>query len=162
MADINNNTRRRGRPKGSKNKNKQPQHNKNLNSSQSYTLESLRDKKKRSLSHDARRESVGSVISANNSSKKVPSSPPSDSSRNPGPRGLPLVTSTPTSTPSPASPVSQVPSVGHGLAPKGSGLASPPAHSETTISPLPQDAGAILQQLVNRFSGKLNKQQILG
>lgn len=79
MADVNNNTRKRGRPKGSRNKNKGPQQAIIFNSTQNHTLESLRDKKKRTLSQIDQQVTEISDPSSNTPSKKPTSSPVSES-----------------------------------------------------------------------------------
>lgn len=80
-----------------------------------------------------------------NSSKKAPFSPRSESQGH--------ATSSPPflSTPSP------LPNLPNGTASGVAGLGPPPPPPETTGAPLTQDASAILQQLVNRFSGVEDK-----
>lgn len=77
MADVNNNTKRRGRPRGSKNKNKGSQQDKDLIITRNYTLESLRDKKKRPLGQENNQVSKKLTSPSDNPSKKFPSSPSS-------------------------------------------------------------------------------------
>lgn len=158
MADVNNNTKRRGRPRGSKNKNKLSPKDKNIISPHNHTLESLRDKKKRSLSRDARQTSESTASSLGGPSKKVPSSRLPTSHGNSSVQGNTVPTTPSTSDSfSPVPPASQTSSSGLGPSLGSSNTDSLPVPPSSTGPPLSQDAGAILQQLVNRFSGVEDK-----